>query len=209
MENYLFNYVYITQEHFEKAFGRECSFSSLYVRTNPDTLNTDTARDAYASKLIGTGSVVGAVYNSSLTSVFDSVLDSIDYIVILIAFCAAALALVVLYNLTNINITERQKELATLKVLGFQRGELSAYIFRESIILTLLGSFAGLALGRVLLTFIVLVIEMSNIMFGRNIAAVSYLIAFTVTMGFSLLVNLIMERKLRRINMAESLKAPE
>lgn len=209
MENYLFNYVYITQEHFEKAFGRECSFSSLYVRTNPDNLNTDAARDDYASQLISTGSVVGAVYNSSLTSVFDSVLDSIDYIVILIAFCAAALALVVLYNLTNINITERQKELATLKVLGFQRGELSAYIFREGIILTLLGSLAGLALGRVLLTFIVLVIEMSNIMFGRSIAVPSYLIAFTVTMGFSLLVNLIMEKKLRRINMAESLKAPE
>ncbi len=94
-------------------------------------------------------------------------------------------------------------------MLGFQRGELSAYIFREGIILTLLGSLAGLALGRVLLTFIVLVIEMSNIMFGRSIAVPSYLIAFTVTMGFSLLVNLIMEKKLRRINMAESLKAPE
>ncbi len=209
MENYLFGYVYMTEELFEETFGRECEFTSLYVRTNTDSLNTDAKRDAFAAQLIATGSVVGAVYNQSLMSTFDAVLDSIDYIVILIAFCAAALALVVLYNLTNINITERQKELATLKVLGFQRGELSAYIFREGVILTLLGSLTGLALGKVLLNFIIVVIEMSNIMFGRTIAPASYLISFGVTMGFSLLVNLLMEGKLRRINMAESLKAPE
>ena len=209
MENYIFGFVYMTPELFEETFGRSCDFSALYVRTNNDTLHTDALRDDFASRLIATGSVVGAVYNQSLVSTFDAVLDSIDYIVILIAFCAAALALVVLYNLTNINITERQKELATLKVLGFQRGELSAYIFREGVILSLLGSLTGLALGKVLLNFIILVIEMSNIMFGRTIAPLSYLIAFVVTMGFSLLVNLLMEGKLRRINMAESLKAPE
>ncbi len=209
MENYLFNYVYMTQDLFEETFGRECQFTSLYVHTNTANLSTTAQQDAFAARLIDTGSVVGAVYNDSLSTIFDAVLDSIDYIVILIAICAAALALVVLYNLTNINITERQKELATLKVLGFQRGELSAYIFREGVILSLLGSLIGLALGKVLLNFIIVVIEMSNIMFGRTIALTSYLFAFAVTMGFSLLVNLLMEGKLRRIDMVESLKAPE
>ena len=209
MENYLFNYVYISQSLFEESFDRECDFSTLYVRTNTSTLSTTHKEEEFSAKLIDTGSVVGAVYNSSLTSTFDAVLDSIGSIIILIAVCAGALALVVLYNLTNINITERQKELATLKVLGFLRGELSAYIFREGVILTLMGSVAGLLLGKLFLYFIIIVVEMSNIMFGREIAIVSYVIAFTVTMGFSLLVNILMEGKLRKINMAESLKAPE
>ena len=209
MENYLFAYVYIPPALFESSFGRACDFNTLYVRTDPTGLATDSQRKAFAAELIQTGSVTGAVFNQDTTHTFDVLLSSIDAIVLMVALFAGALALVVLYNLTNINITERQKELATLKVLGFQRGELSSYIFREVTILTLLGSIGGLLLGKLLLVFIIQVIEMPGIMFGRTIAPPSYLIAFGVTMAFSLLVNLLMAGKLRRINMAESLKAPE
>ena len=209
MENYLFAYVYIPPALFESSFGRACDFNTLYVRTDPTGLATDSQRKAFATELIQTGSVTGAVFNQDTTHTFDVLLSSIDAIVLMVALFAGALALVVLYNLTNINITERQKELATLKVLGFQRGELSSYIFREVTILTLLGSIGGLLLGKLLLVFIIQVIEMPGIMFGRTIAQPSYLIAFGVTMAFSLLVNLLMAGKLRRINMAESLKAPE
>jgi putative ABC transport system permease protein len=209
MENYLFAYVYIPPALFESSFGRACDFNTLYVRTDPTGLATDSQRKAFATELIQTGSVTGAVFNQDTTHTFDVLLSSIDAIVLMVALFAGALALVVLYNLTNINITERQKELATLKVLGFQRGELSSYIFREVTILTLLGSIGGLLLGKLLLVFIIQVIEMPGIMFGRTIAPPSYLIAFGVTMAFSLLVNLLMAGKLRRINMAESLKAPE
>ena len=208
MENYLMAYVYLSPQLFESAFGRACDFSTLYVHTAAG-LESDTQRKDFAARLIETGSVTGAVYNQDTVRTFDVLLSSIDTIVMMIALFAGALALVVLYNLTNINITERQKELATLKVLGFYRGEVSSYIFREVTLLTLFGSIGGLLLGKLLLVFVIQVVEMPHTMFGRTIAPASYVIAFGVTLAFSLLVDLLMSGKLRRINMAESLKAPE
>ena len=119
------------------------------------------------------------------------------------------MAFVVLYNLTNINITERTKEIATIKVLGFFDREVSAYVYRESAALTVIGTFFGLIFGIFLHMFVVQSVEVDAVMFGRTIKALSYVFSAALTIIFSVLVNLVMHRKLRRINMVESMKAPE
>ena len=130
-----------------------------------------------------------------------------NYVVLILIFCAGMLAFIVLYNLTNINITERQREIATIKVLGFYDREVSMYVYRETLMLTLLGCLAGLLLGIVLHIFVINTVEVDMVMFGRTIKPLSYVWSFLLTMLFSVLVNLVMERKLRKINMVESLKS--
>ena len=132
-----------------------------------------------------------------------------DYAVVLIIVCAAALAFVVLYNLTNINITERMRELATLKVLGFYDRELSAYIYRENVILTVFGVAAGMGMGKLLHQWLILTVEIDLLMFGRELALTSYAYAVVLTTVFSLLVNLAAHRKLKKLDMVESLKTVE
>ena len=122
---------------------------------------------------------------------------------------AAALAFVVLYNLTNINICERQKELATIKVLGFHPKEVSAYVYRETVCLSLMGTVLGLFFGIFLHRFVGQTAEVDAVMFGREISPLSFVFSAVMTLLFTLLVNLAMARKLRRIDMVESLKAPE
>ena len=119
------------------------------------------------------------------------------------------LAFVVLYNLTNINITERSKEIATIKVLGFFEREVSAYVYRESIVLSLIGTACGLILGIFLHMFVIYNVEVDAVMFGHTIKPLSYLFAAALTMLFSALVNIVMKKKLRNISMVESMKAPE
>ena len=136
-------------------------------------------------------------------------LGSVDYIVIVLIVAAAVLAFVVLYNLTNINICERQKEIATLKVLGFYRREVSDYVFRENILLSLIGTAAGLFVGVFFHQFVVQTAEVDAVMFGRTIAPMSYVYAAVLSMVFTLLVSLFMRKKLHCIDMVESLKAPE
>ena len=128
---------------------------------------------------------------------------------ILIIVCAAALAFVVLYNLTNINITERMRELATLKVLGFYDGELSAYIYRENVILTVFGVAMGMVMGKFLHQWLILTVEIDMLMFGRQLSLSSYAYAVVLTVLFSLLVNLAAHRKLKKLDMVESLKTVE
>ena len=140
---------------------------------------------------------------------FSDLLSKIDYIVIVLIASAGLLAFIVLYNLTNINITERQKEIATIKVLGFYDKEVSAYVYRETIILSLIGTLSGLVLGIFLHAFVVQVAEVDSIMFGRDIYPLSYLFSVLLTMLFSILVNLVMFKKLRKIDMVESMKANE
>ena len=141
--------------------------------------------------------------------IYGSSLESVDYAVILIIVCAAALAFVVLYNLTNINITERMRELATLKVLGFYDGELSAYIYRENVILTVFGVAMGMVMGKLLHQWLILTVEIDMLMFGRQLSLISYAYAVVLTVLFSLLVNLAAHRKLKKLDMVESLKTVE
>ena len=144
----------------------------------------------------------------SVTQVLN-MLNSIDAVVVLIIVCAASLAFVVLYNLSNINIAERVKEIATIKVLGFYDPEVYAYVNRESIALTLIGTLLGLAGGIALHSFVITTVEVDAVMFGRQIYAKSFVYAVVLTLLFSVLVNLVMQRLLQRISMVESMKAPE
>ena len=148
-------------------------------------------------------------FSTTTIETFDDMLSSIDYIVILLIVAAAALAFVVLYNLTNINICERQKEIATLKVLGFYRREVSGYIFRETILLSIIGTAIGLAVGVVFHQFVVQTAEVDAVMFGRVVKSMSFVYSAVMSMVFTLLVSLFMQKKLRKIDMVESLKAPE
>ena len=136
-------------------------------------------------------------------------LNSLNMVVVVMVVCAAALAFVVLYNLTNINIAERMREIATFKVLGFYNKETSSFIYKENVILTLLGILGGLALGVLLTGFIIRTVEVDNVMFGRDIYWTTYLYASGLTLFFSLLVNTSMGFKIKAVNMVESLKSVE
>lgn len=132
---------------------------------------------------------------------------SLNYVILVIILCAGALAFVVLYNLTNINITERQREIATIKVLGFFDREVSAYIYRETALLTLMGCALGLVLGIFMHLFVIQTVEVELVMFGRDIHALSFVWSAALTLAFSLVVNLVMYHKLKKIDMVESLKS--
>ena len=134
-------------------------------------------------------------------------IKNLNYVIILLIVSAGALAFVVLYNLTNVNISERMREIATIKVLGFYDLEVSAYIYRENIILTLIGTLVGLGLGIILHQFIMTTVEMDMMMFGRKIQSLSYIYAAGLTFVFAILVNLAMYYKLKNVQMVESLKS--
>ena len=148
-------------------------------------------------------------YSQDSKDNFSDVISSLNYVVLVLIFCSGALAFVVLYNLTNINITERIREIATIKVLGFYDQEVSAYVYRENLILTVLGALAGLGLGILLHGFVIQTAEIDTVMFGRVISLPSYLLSFALTMVFAALVNFLMYFKLKTISMVESLKSIE
>ncbi len=134
-------------------------------------------------------------------------IGSLDYVILVLIISAGALAFVVLYNLTNVNVTERLREIATIKVLGFYDNEVSSYVYRENILLTIIGMLFGLFLGIFLHRFIVVTAEMDYMMFGRKIKLLSYVYSAVLTMFFSGLVNFVMHFKLKKISMVESLKS--
>ena len=146
---------------------------------------------------------------ATLRTYFTDSMDSVNYAVIIIIVAAAALAFVVLYNLTNINITERMRELATLKVLGFQDREITAYVYRENLFLTLFGIAMGMGMGRLLHSFLVLTVEIDMVMFGRTAPLSAYLLAALFTMAFSVMVNVAAHFRLKQVDMVESLKTVE
>ena len=153
---------------------------------------------------------MGAVaVNEATRDRVDSMLSRLNYIVLVVVLCAAALAFIVLYNLTNINVTERVREIATIKVLGFYQNEVAAYVFREINILSILGSLAGLGMGKALHAFVMAQIRIDSMTFSSRIAPLSYLAAFVMTLLFTAVISLGMRPRLRRIDMAESLKSIE
>lgn len=136
-------------------------------------------------------------------------LGALDSVIAVLIISAGMLAFVVLYNLNNINITERKRELATLKVLGFYNSEVTAYVYRENIVLTFFGVLFGMILGKILHQFIIVTVEIESVMFGRNINVASFIYSFLLTVLFSCLVNGVMYFKLKKIDMVESLKSVE
>lgn len=205
-ENYVQGYVFLSSDLYQQAFGEVPVFDTLLVKTAP---LDGAARDDLAAALLESSNVTGVSFSADTIETFEDMLSSIDYIVILLIVAAAALAFVVLYNLTNINICERQKEIATLKVLGFYRREVSGYVFRETAILSLIGTVTGLVFGAFFHQFVVQTAETDAAMFGRTVYPMSYVYAAALSLVFTLLVSLALKGKLRQIDMVESLKAPE
>ena len=206
-ENYVQSYLYIPEEVYETAFGEAPAFDTVYAKALDAA--TQEGRDALAEDLLRSSNATGVSFTTSVMDSFADMLGSVDYIVIVLIISAAALAFVVLYNLTNINICERQKEIATIKVLGFYPREVGAYVYRETLLLSLMGAALGLFLGIFFHQYVVRTAEVDAVMFGRTIGLHSYLYSAALTALFTLLVNLCMGRKLRSIDMVESLKAPE
>ena len=203
-ENYLGNYVYMIKEEYDKEFNLPIIYNSIVAET---PIVDDIEKDNLISKFLSSEDVLNAEFITQTKSTFDNLVTSINYIVVVIIIASGALAFIVLYNLTNININERRKELATLKVLGYHNEEVSRYIFRETNILTIIGIMVGLFLGILLHGFIILTVEDPAFMFGRTIKILSYGLSALITIIFSLIVNIFMYRKLRNIKMVDSMKA--
>jgi len=202
-ENYVGNYLFMTAKTYQSFFGKEALYKNAYAKTQKEDLYSVSAQ---LSKAEGVASV--SVLNDMRTMV-DNMMQSLDYIVILVIACACALGFVVIYNLNNINIIERTREIATLKVLGFYPRETRSYVFRETIMLTAIGCLVGLGLGKLLHEFVMEQISIESVSFRKQIFWSSYLIAVAVTFMITLLVNLMLQKKIEKINMAESLKSIE
>lgn len=205
-EQYIYNYVFMCPQCYEKLFGKPPVFNMLQVGLTDGETATG---EAFSAALLADDRIVAVSFMDQNIEDFRNMLNSLNMVVVVMVVCAAALAFVVLYNLTNINIAERQREIATFKVLGFFNRETSRFIYIENIVLTLFGIAAGLALGMLLTGFIIRTVEVDNVMFGRDIYPLSFLCAAGMTMGFSLLVNAVMSFKIKAVDMVESLKSVE
>ena len=203
-ENYLGNYIYMNKNIYEGAYNKKQETNSIYIKTEKMLGNE---KEELIKQLYKKEGVLNAEFISDRRGLFDNLIVSIDYIVGVIIIASGLLAFIVLYNLTNININERRRELATLKVLGFHNEEVSSYIFREITILSIIGIMVGILLGKYLHQFIVLTVENPDFMFGRDISLVSYILSGLITFMFSVIVDIFMIKKLRNIKMVDSLKA--
>ncbi len=207
VENYTFHYVYMPSELYRNIFGEEPSFDYVTAILN-DNIST-AQKDSLASDLMKVDGIDAVAYTTQIIDTFSNILNSLNLVVAIFIIAAGALAFVVLYNLSNINLNERIREVATIKVLGFRDKEVSQYIVRENIILTILGTLLGLILGIFLHSYVVSVAEVDIVMFGRSIEPLSFVFAAILSLVFSAVVNLIMHKKLKKVNMVDSLKAVE
>lgn len=205
VENYVYHYAYMGPALYERLMGEAPDYRTVLAITTSDP----DRRAQLSSDLLAIGGVKTVAYNDETIDAYRDMMSSVNMIVVVLVTAAAALAFIVLYNLTNINITERMREIATLKVLGFTPREMNAYIFREIFLLAAIGCAVGLVLGVWMEGFVVVTAEVDQIMFGRDIHATSFLLAFLLTMLFTVLVMLAMRGKLHRIDMVESLKSNE
>ena len=205
-ENYVESYAYMSEAMYRAAFEKEPEYSSVLAKSTAIDL---AAEDIQSTALLDMDGITAVSFSTSMSASFENMLDKIDYIVVMLIVCAGLLAFVVLYNLTNINIAERAKELATIKVLGFFDGEVAMYVYRETAALSVIGTAVGLLLGIALHRFVVFTAEMDTIMFGRDITALSFALSALITLIFSALVCLFMAKKLKDIDMVESMKANE
>ena len=205
-ENYMSHYLYLSPEKYEELYGVPAEYNTIIYSVKD---GKDDQIEKIGTKLLSMDGVLNVSYTSSIEGRLDDMLRSLNLVIVVLIVSAGMLAFVVLYNLNNINITERQRELATLKVLGFYDGEVASYVYRENILLTIIGSVVGMVLGNLLHRYIILTVEVEEAMFGRQIHWQSYLYSFLFTAAFSLFVNWVMFYKLKKIDMVESLKSVE
>lgn len=203
VENYIYHYIYMSPATYRSLFGESPSLNTLLLRSNVQ--NTE----GLSENILKINGITSVTMNVDIQKQVDSTMDKLMIIVILMIASAALLAFVVLYNLNNINITERKRELATLKVLGFFDDEIEKYVYRENIILTIIGGIIGIVLGVVLHFFVMKSVETDTMMFGRYIGWHSYILSIILTAIFSIFVNFLMTFKLKAIDMIESLKSVE
>lgn len=205
-ENYMFHYVYMSAEQYVKLCGEEPEFNQLYLKTADMTADE---QEAFSGEMLSDDAVDSITYVEELQENVAVMMQALELVVVVLIVAAGMLAFIVLYNLNNINIIERRRELATLKVLGFYDIEVGNYVYRENILLTLLGIIAGVAMGFFLHRFVILTVEVDMMMFGRNIEWPSYVYSVLLTCVFAVLINFGMFFKLRKIDMVESLKSAE
>ena len=200
-ENYLTSFAYVAPGGYANAFGKSADFRHLLCRVG------NAATDAVSEKLLGFDNVLYVNASQSLKDNFADSIKSIDGVIFVLILSAGLLCMVVLYNLTNVNICERRKELATIRVLGFHPGEVSRYIFRETDALSLIGSAAGLFAGIWLHSFVVRTVEVDQVMFGRSIYPLSFVFALAISLLFTFIVDLIMRKQIRSVDMVEAMKS--
>ncbi|HBH94419.1 MAG TPA: ABC transporter permease [Ruminococcaceae bacterium] len=209
VENYPNHYVYMSKSMYSRLFGEEPEYNIMAFGTEDGEQMDGDEQSRLAQKLLATNAVMSVKYKEEMVSTMNSMLNALNSVIGVLIVSAGALAFVVLYNLTNININERIREIATLKVMGFYDLEVDSYIFRENLILTLMGIAAGLFGGTFLSYFIIETAEIDMVMFGRDIMPFSYVISGIITLGFSIIVTLYMHRHLKKVDMIEALKSVE
>lgn len=205
-ENYMSHYLYMTPLVYEQTFKEKPDYENIVFTVKAE--NKDSL-EKVGTELLTCPAALSISYTSSLSAQVDRMLSTLDVVILVLIVSAGMLAFVVLYNLNNINITERQRELATLKVLGFYDGEVSQYVLRENVILTALGIVFGSIFGILLHRYVITTVEVDAVMFGRNIKPMSFVYGGILTSVFSAVVNAVMHFKLKTINMVESLKSVE
>ncbi|MDR2534832.1 MAG: FtsX-like permease family protein [Treponema sp.] len=205
-ENYVGVTVYLGHRGYSNEFGGDLSYRTIFANTGAQE---QTEQDRLIAAVLAAEAVMSADFMAQTQKSYNNLLNSIGFVVLVLIFAAGGLAMIVLYNLTNININERTREIATLRVLGFHRSEAAAYIFREITVLSIFGALAGLGLGIPLHRFIISVAENPDLMFGRNIAPLSFGLSALITLIFSAGVDLFMLKKLNNIKMADSMKAAD
>ena len=204
-ESYVYHYVYMSPSLYENVFGEKPEYGQMLLNMTPDNEEQRLA----AEKLLECKAVTSVGIVADTLNTMNKMMSSLDAVVWVLIISAGLLAFVVLYNLNNINITERIRELATIKVLGFYDHEVAGYVYRENVFLTLIGIAAGLIMGKYLQAFVVQTAEIDIIMFGRDISAASYALSILVTIVFAVIVNAVMYFRLKKIDMIESLKSVE
>lgn len=206
-ENYVYNYVYMVPEMYRRLFGELPEYNVLYFNERDGIGHEE--EDSFGRTVLEMDAATGINYSrTSADSIYD-MMSSLNFVVYVLVIAAALLAFVVLYNLSNININERRRELATLKVLGFYDKEVSAYVYRENIMLTIIGTALGVVFGIFLHRYVIMTAEVDMTLFGRQIKPLSYAYSAALTFAFAALVNWVMHFKLKKIDMVESLKSIE
>lgn len=206
-ENYAGHYIYMTSELYEELYEEEPFYNCVLLKADDDTTTAEIEK--ISEKILEFEDILNVQYTANLKGQLEGMLVALDKVMVLLIIVAGMLSFVVLYNLNNINITERRRELATLKVLGFFDLEVANYVYRENILLTFLGVLVGCVVGRFLHYFTITTVEVNMAMFGREVSLFSYAMCALFTIGFSAFVNWIMYFKLKKINMVESLKSVE
>lgn len=205
MENYCYHYLYMTSDTYQKIYGTECSMNAAFLMmSQKHAEDNELGETLLESECINGVSFIGTTYDR-----FKQMIKGMDSIVYVLVFSAGALAFIVLYNLNNINIAERRRELATLKVLGFYDKEVAEYIYRENVIITIMGIGIGMVFGYFLHQYVIQASEIDMFMFGRKIGVLGYILGIIVTILFAMLINMTMYFKLKKVDMATSLKSGE